>query len=218
MTKLIGVAGAALAAAALAAAPQVADAQGSTYRCVGNDGKKYYGSAIPLQCAGLPVEVLNERGMVVKRIDPVAEERERRAKAAAAANANRKPEQSIAERDAERRNFALLATYTSAKDIDDARARALRENAQQAGRFQQKINELKQRRTRYEKELDAYKRDGKNSQTVSDNIKNVDLEIRVQEELLVSKQKEVEGINAKFDEEKRRYGQAVAAKAQAQRR
>lgn len=202
-----------LAVAALAALPLLAQAQAYTYRCVGKDGKKYYGSAIPQQCVGAPVEVLNSRGFVVKRIDQMGEEKERAAKAAAAAAAaNRTPEQSIAERDLERRNRALLATYTSAKDIEDARARALRDNAQQAGRFEQKINELKQRRVRYEKELDTYKKAGKASSTVEDNIKNVDLEISAQEELLHNKRNEVHGINAKYDEDKKRYAEAVAAK------
>jgi hypothetical protein len=200
-----------LAVGLIAAAPLLSQAQNFTYRCTGSDGKKYYGSTIPMQCAGRLVEVLNPSGMVVKRIDQVAEEKARAAKAAAA-SASRAPEQSIAERDQERRNRALLATYTSVKDIEDARQRALRENAQQAGRFEQKISELKTRRGRYEKELATYKKDGKVSTTVEDNIKNVDLEIRVQDELLTNKRKEVDGINAKYDLDKQRYSEALAAK------
>jgi len=200
----------------LAAMPLLAQAQGAaTYRCKGADGKRYYGSAIPMQCAGQPVEVLNSGGMVVKRIDPEKDERDRAAKAAAAAAArgDALSSQSIAERDEERRNRALLATYTSVRDIEDARARALKDNATQANRFQQRIKELQTRRARYEKERDAYKKDGKSSTTVEDNIKNVDLEIRAQEELLESKRAEVGGINHKYDEDKKRYNQAIAAKA-----
>src|SRR5258708_6849421 len=55
-----------ISAGMLAAAPLLAQAQASlTYRCAGPDGKKYYGSAMPMQCAGRLVEVLNDRGMVV---------------------------------------------------------------------------------------------------------------------------------------------------------
>ncbi|HXU42349.1 MAG TPA: hypothetical protein VN675_08500 [Burkholderiales bacterium] len=198
----------------LAAAPLFAQAQGAlTYRCVGQDGKKFYGSAIPMQCAGRLVEVLNSSGMVVKRIDPAAEERERAAKAAREGRAP--AEQTTAERDEERRNRALLATYTSVKDIEDARARALADNATQAGRFEKRIGDLRARRTRYEKELETYKKDGKVSNTVEDNIKNVDLEIAAQEELLKSKRGEVNGINAKYDEDKKRYGEATAKAATA---
>jgi hypothetical protein len=195
----------------MAAAPLLAHAQ-FTYRCNGADGKKYYGSAIPMQCAGRPVEVLNNGGLVVKRIDPAKEEEERAAKAAAAARASGKVEQSIAERDEERRNRALLATYTSVKDIEDARARALRENAQVADRFELRIKELRSRRDRYEKELDTYKKAGKASSTVEDNLKNVELEIAAQENLLAQKKGEVPSIHAKYDEDKKRYAVAVAAK------
>jgi len=194
----------------LAAAPLLSQAQKAlTYRCAGPDGKRYYGSAIPMQCAGRLVEVLNDRGMVVKRIDPEAEERARAAKAELAKN----PEISAAQRDEERRNRALLATYTSIKEIEDARERALRENATQANRFEQRIKELQQRRARYEKELETYKKNGKgSSQMITDNIKNVDLEIAAQAELLNTKRSEIPNINAKFDEDKKRYAVATAGK------
>lgn len=201
-----------ISVAMLATAPLFAQAQGNlTYRCAGADGKKYYGSAIPMQCAGRPVEVLNSGGMVVKRIDPAAEEKERAAKAAKEGRV--RTEQTLEERDEERRNRALLATYTSAKDIEDARTRALADNAQQAGRFEKRIVELRARRVRYEKELETYKKEGKASTTVQDNIKNVDLEIAAQEELLQSKKNEVGGINAKYDADKKRYGEATAKAA-----
>ncbi len=196
-----------LLGAAFTVAAVVADAQaqGLTYRCKGKDGKKYYGATIPQQCVGEPVEVLNDRGFVVKVIDQIGDQRKREAEAA---EAERRAEREAANKDIERRNRALLATYTSVKDIEDARTRALNENAQQAGRFEQKIAELRSRRGRYEKELETYKKDGKVSTTVEDNIKNIDLEIKVQEDFLTAKKKEVETINAKFDDEKKRYIEA----------
>ena len=61
--------------------------------------------------------------------------------------------------------------------------------------------------------LDTYKKAGKASSTVEDNIKNVDLEIAAQEELLKAKRGEVGGINAKYDADKKRYGEATAKAA-----
>ena len=205
-----------LALGAVLAAPQLAQAQGLTYRCVGADGKKYYGSAIPMQCAGRLVEMLNSGGMVVKRIDPEQEERDRQAKLAKEGRAP--TQQTPQERDEERRNRALLATYTSVRELEDARARALADNAQQAGRFEQRIQDLRTRKARYEKELDTYKKAGKASSTVEDNIKNAELEIAAQESLLAQKKAEIPGINAKYDEDLRRYKQLTAgvpAKGQA---
>ena len=193
-----------LAIGVVSALPLLAHAQGAlTYRCSGADGKKYYGSAIPMQCAGRLVEVLNSGGLVVKRIDPEQEERDRQAKLAKEGKGP--AQQTPQERDEERRNRALLATYTSVKDVEDARARALNDNAQQAGRFEQRIKDLQQRKTRYEKEMDTYKKDGKASRTIEDNIKNVELEIAAQENLLQQKKGEIPSINAKYDEDVRRY-------------
>src|SRR5256885_13171901 len=56
-----------IAAAALIIASLAAHAQSTpsklTYRCVGKDGKKYYGSTVPMPCLGLPIEQLNTSGM-----------------------------------------------------------------------------------------------------------------------------------------------------------
>jgi len=79
-----------IAAAALIAAPLAAHSQSTpgqlTYRCVGKDGKKYYGSTVPTPCLGQPIEQLNTSGMVVKRINPESDEKERAAKEAEAAD------------------------------------------------------------------------------------------------------------------------------------
>src|ERR1051326_489450 len=127
MATMIGPKAAVLAAAALLAAPlaaQAQDKQGLTYRCKGTDGKRYYGQTIPPQCYGQPMELINSQGNVVKRIDPQADE-QAKANKAAGAMANKKVEQTPAEREAERRKRALLATYSTEKDIEEARARAL---------------------------------------------------------------------------------------------
>src|SRR5216110_4026394 len=98
-------------------APLVAHAQ-ATYRCAGADGKKYYGSTIPPQCDGRPVEQINSQGMVVRRIDPEGEAKERAEKEASLA---KKKEDDVVAKEETRRNRALLATYTSERDIEDAR-------------------------------------------------------------------------------------------------
>ena len=110
---------AAALAAAFALAPLAAEAQ--SYRCTGKDGKKYYGQAVPPQCLGQPVEQLNAQGMVVKRYDAAASAAER--EKMQAEEEERKKREAVSKEEG-RRNRALLATYTSEKDIDPARARA----------------------------------------------------------------------------------------------
>jgi hypothetical protein len=93
-----------------------------SYRCVGTDGKKYYGSSVPPQCLGQPVEQLDSRGVVVKRIDAAASADERAKKDAD--EADRKKRETLAKEQG-RKDSALMASYTSEKDIDVARGRAL---------------------------------------------------------------------------------------------
>ena len=190
--------------AALMIAPLAAQAQ-ATYRCIGKDGKKYYGSTIPMPCMGRPVEQLNAQGLVVRRIDPDGEQKEREAKEAAAVKAK---EEEAATREETRRNRALLATYTSERDIDDARARALADHHAAVHDFENKIDALKKRRTGFDKELEFYqdkKGSTKPPAKLLDDINSVELDIKSQQDLLAAKKKDVDTINAKYDSDKKRY-------------
>jgi len=190
--------------AALIIAPLAAQAQ-VTYRCTGTDGKRYYGSTIPMQCVGRVIEQLNAQGLVVRRIDPAGEEKEREAKAAAAAKAK---DEEAAMREETRRNRALLATYTSERDIEDARARALADNHAALQDAEAKIDALKKRRAGYDKERDFYQDKKGGAQPPAkllDDINAVDLDLKAQQDLLTAKKKDVEIINAKYDQDKKRY-------------
>ena len=195
-------AGILVAAAALLLVPPAADAQ--SYRCTSKDGKKYYGSAIPRQCIGQPVEQLNNQGMVVRRIDPEGTEKERAAKEAEEA---RKREQLTVQREAGRRNRALLATYTSAKDIDDARNRALAVHQMATQDVEARIAQIRKRQAGYEKELELYKGKGNPPAKLADDLRTAEMDLKYQEELQAVKHKEVEQINARYDEDKKRYAE-----------
>lgn len=194
-----------LAAAALALAPLAAQAQGKaghTYRCTGKDGKRYYSSTIPRQCYGELVEQLNAQGMVVKRFDPEGEEKARAAKEAEAA---KKREEAAARREEDRRNRALLATYTSAQDIEEARKRALDAHGRTIEDVKLRIEALHKRRAGYDKELEFYKGDSKPPAKLQRDIRNVEIDLAAQEGLLAAKNREADAINERYDEDRKRY-------------
>ena len=202
-----------LAAVALAA-PLAALAQQTqyTYRCTGTDGKRYYGSTIPQQCLGQPLELINKQGQVVKRIDHAGEEKARQEKEA---NAAKLREEETARREAARRHRALLATYSSEKEIEDARERALRENRKQLDEVQSRIDGIKKRQERSEKDLELFKSSGKGTPPprLKEEITNAQIDLKAQQLLLDAKKKEVEDINERYDEDKRRYKEAIASGA-----
>ena len=190
---------AALAALALAAIPFSVAAQ--SYRCVGKDGKKYYGQTVPPQCLGQPVEQLNAQGLVVKRIESqTAEER-----AAKAAEEKKKREQAAADQEEVRRKRALLATYSSEKDIDEARNRALVENQQAVKDVARRIEEIKKRQAQLAGEMEFYKGKNQPPAKLQSDVKAAQVDLEAQQNLLQVKTKEVDAINAKYDEDKKRY-------------
>ena len=187
-------------AALLVALPLASEAQ--TYRCIAKDGKRYYGSLIPAECQGRPVELLNAQGLVVKRIDPEGAEKERLAKEATEA---RKRQEESAARETARRNQALLATYTSEKDIDDARARALSEHSKATQIAESRLESLRNQRAGYQKDLESYKGKGEPPAIMRENLKVVEADLQAQQQLLDLKKREVEAINARYDDDKKRY-------------
>ncbi|MGE5640847.1 MAG: hypothetical protein ACM30H_12210 [Clostridia bacterium] len=211
---------AAALALALWALASLAQGLQTTYRCVGKDGKKYYGSTIPTPCLGQPIEQLSTQGTVIRRILPQASEEEREAKEAEAAQ-KREADKETKEQD--RRNRALLATYTSEKDIEDARGRALDENEKAIKAVEVRIADIKKRQAGFEKEMEFYKepaakpndKSGKKPEAkkpgpkappkLLEDIHQADVDLQAQQNLLDSKKKEVEAINAKYDEDKKRY-------------
>jgi len=187
-------------AAVLAALPLASEAQ--TYRCIAKDGKRYYGSLIPAECQGRPVELLSAQGVVVRRIDPEGAEKERLAKEASEA---RKRQEESAARETARRNQALLATYMSEKDIDDARARALAENAKATQLVENRLESLRDQHAGYEKDLESYKGKGEPPAILRENLKVVEADLQAQQQLLEVRKREVEAINARYDDDKKRY-------------
>src|SRR5258705_13894186 len=107
-----------------------------------------------MPCVGRPVEQLNAQGLVVRGMDP---EGEQRAREEAAANADKKKEEDAVRREEMRRSRALLATYSSERDIEEARRRDLADNERAVQEVEDKIDALKKRRAGYEKELAFYK-------------------------------------------------------------
>jgi hypothetical protein len=193
---------AALAAGAMALAPSDATAQSaqSTFRCVGKDGKKYYGQTIPGQCIGQPVEEIDKHGNLIRRIENQSAE-ERALKKAAD---KKKSEEAAAKKEEDRRNRALLATYSSEKDIEEARARALADNQQSIKEIQGRIEQIKKHQAKLAQEMEFYKKNPAPQKLQSD-IKQAQVDLDAQQNLLEVKKKEVESINARYDEDKKRF-------------
>lgn len=197
-----------LAGTALTMVAHAQPKQDYTYRCTGKDGKKYYGQTIPNACLGQPLELINKQGLVVKRIDPEGDEKARLAKEA---EAEKKRELEAAQKDSLRRTRALLATYTSERDIEDSRNRDLRNHEKGVQEVQSRIAEIKKRQAQFQKELALFQEGGKGSPParLKEEITNAEIDLKAQQSLLDAKKKEAGSINARYDEDRRRYLEAT---------
>jgi len=187
-----------LCLSALAAAPVAA--QQRMYKCVDAKGKTYYTQLPPPECLGRDTQELNKAGMLKKSERPVppadlqAREAERK----------KKLEEDDKGKEESRKNAALLATYPSEKEIEDARARALKEAQVAIADTEKRVANAHKRSKDLESEKEFFVKKplpAKLKQEITSN----EIDIKNQTQLLEAKKKEISTINAKYDDDKRRY-------------
>src|SRR6266566_324190 len=108
----------------LAVAP--AAAQERMYKCVDAKGKVYYTQVPPPECLGRDTQELNKSGTLIRK-NPAAIPLSPAQEQAREAERRKKIEDEEKSKEERRKNLALLNTYSSEKDIDEARGRALQE-------------------------------------------------------------------------------------------
>src|SRR5712692_1228787 len=196
-----------LCSTALALAPSAA--QELMYKCVDARGKVYYTQVPPPECLGRDTQELNKSGTLIRK-NPAALSPAQ----AQAREAERKKKIEDEERSKEdrRKNLALLNTYSSEKDVEDARKRALTEAQVAIEDAERAIAGAVKRRQELEAEKEFYVKKPMPFK-LKQEIANNEIEIRNQTELLDAKKKQISTINAKYDEEKRRYVELTSAKA-----
>lgn len=177
-------------------------AQGrSTFCCNDARGVPVCGDILPQACYGRAYREMNERGVTVRRVDaPLTKEQ----LAEREAQARRKQEEDRVRHEQERRDQALLASYTSAEDIDYLRDKALSDVEASMQRAQQRYDEAIERRKQLNAEMEFYRKSAP-PKSLTDAISETDAILRAQTGLIEAKQRDKQAIRAKYDEEKRRY-------------
>jgi hypothetical protein len=184
---------------ALAALPACAQAQ--MYKCKDSKGKTYYTQTPPTECLGKEMDELSKEGRVVKRREAALTPEQI---AAREAEEKRKKEEELAAKEEQRKNQALLNTYSSEKDIEDSRQRALKQAEQATKEIDRRVAEAQKRAKDLAAEKEFYVKKPM-PKKLQDDIKNNELDLKGQQETLAAKKKDLDEINAKYDEDKRRY-------------
>lgn len=192
-----------LAFALLFAAPVHA----TTYKWVDEKGVVHYTDKIPPEALNKGNVELDKQGVPVRRTDPALTPEQRRVRAAEEA----RQQQIAKDRElVDRRDRALLATYTTESEIDLARNRAVNTidaQVQSSTAYSATLNKRKL-------ELDARKAalgDKPVPPVLERELANIGDELAKQVELIAAKQKEIVIVTARYDADKKRWKELRAA-------
>ena len=178
-----------------------ASAQTRIYCCDDANGRKVCGDFLPAACQGRAYEERDNRGFVSKKVEaPLTQEQQARRDAEAA------KKEADAKKAAEdrRRTLALLATYSSAKDIDAVRDRNLAEIDKGIKEAEKRLEEAKKKKQKLDADKELYK--GKPvPDSVKGQIRDNDKDIQAQQTAIADKTKEKEEVRIRFADEKKRY-------------
>jgi hypothetical protein len=164
-------------------------------------GQIVYTDKLPPNVAGKANEQLSPQGTVVRRTEAALTPEQIAAKEA---ERKRKIEEDLAAKEEKRRNLALLNTYPSERDIEEARLRALKANEESIKEAERKLADAQKRKQSLAAEAEFYKKRPMPA-ILRQDIQTNEVEIKSQAELLERKRKDADIINARYDEDLRRY-------------
>ena len=201
--------GSALVLLVAAMLPLPATAQGrKTYCCTDANGRQACSDVLPQQCYGRAYREINAQGVTIRRVDapPTAEQR-----AARDAEARKAKEEEARRMEQDRRNRALLATYTSEQDIDLTRDRAVADIRKSIKATQEKQAELAKQKQKLDAEAEFYRKSPMPPQLQA-QIRDNDTEMKVHQAAIDDRHKEIEAVKARYESEKLRYRELTQKK------
>lgn len=176
---------------------------GTIKKWVDENGVTHYGDTIPPQYVNQGSTELSTKGVVVKKTDRALTAEERRA---AEEDKARRQEAQVKEQEQQRRDRALLNTYTSEKEIDLTRDRNLQQAEVQMQSAELRIKQVGDRLTKYRRQAESMTKTGKPvAPDLKQDIDNAEREIAHLEESIKQKKKDMDAIRARFDTDKQRY-------------
>jgi len=196
-------------AAAVCALLVAPSAPAATYKWVDENGKVHYGDKLPPEQVNKGSVQLDKNAVPIKRIEPAPTPEQRRAKAEEEA---RQKELARERELTDRRDRALLATYTTESEIDLARKRALATidaQVQSSTAYSATLNKRKAELDRQVKALG----DKPIGPALERELASVNGELQKQADLIAQKQKEIVAVNAKYDADKARWADLRARTA-----
>lgn len=192
----------------LCALAGAAAGQQSIFVCSDAKGRTISGDRPPAECVGA-IRELRSDGSVRRVIEPPLTAQQ---KAARQAEEKRQREEAERQRAQMRKDLALLETYASEEEIENARARALATRQALIERATRRMEEHRRERSKLDSEAEFYaKREmpDKLKRAFEDNAALM----RSEEKIIADSRAEMQRINERFDAERKRWRELVSAGA-----
>ena len=180
-----------------------------SFCCADENGHQVCGDILPQECYGRAYREMSERGTVLHRVEAplTAAQRELRD-----AEEKRKREEERAAIEERRKNQALLNIYSSEKDIDFMRDRALADIDIARRQAQDRYKEALLQKQKLDNEAEFYKKKTLPYE-LKTQMKGNDIELQANQAAMETKQKEMEAVRARFAEDKKRYIDLITGKS-----
>lgn len=194
-----------LIAAALALPAQAQQEKARMYKCIDTAGKVYYSDKMNPDC-GQGSE-LNRQGVVMPKKQVAKPGQPSKADAVATTPKDSKEQ--------ERRDHALMATYTTEEEIDAARDRSLAIPAQGMKTVESKLDKVNRQLTELKKQADALATQKKPLPPhLLEEVNASEKEISALEADLAQRKAQSESIRAKYETDKQRFRELKGASPQ----
>jgi len=188
---------------------QGAAAQTRIFCCDDAKGRKVCGDFLPTECQGRAYEERDNRGFVMKTVEaPLTAEQQARRDAEAA----RKDVEAKKVAEERRRTLALLATYSSEKNIDSVRDRNLAEIDKTIAEAQKRLEEARKKKQKLDSDKEFYKGKPLPDSLKSQILEN-DKEVQAQQATIAERTKEKEEVRNRFADEKKRFLELTGKKS-----
>lgn len=182
---------------------------GATYRWVDSNGRVHYSDTMPPQQAGMGHSELDKQGRVLRDVERTRRTAEEQRRAELARRLADEERQRELEQD--RRDRALLTSYTSEDEIDLVRNRALELEQLQIDSLQAQMGNASEKLTYANGEIRKYGTPGR-------NVPRSYLQMREEAQndlarigdMLRQRQKNLDEIRAKYDADKLRFRELKA--------
>jgi hypothetical protein len=194
-----------LIAAALTLPAQAQQGNTRTYKCIDSAGRVYYSDKMNPDC-GQSSE-LNRQGVVMPKKQVSKPGQPSKAEPAAATPKNSKEQ--------ERRDRALMATYTTEEEIDAARDRSLAIPAQGTKTVESKLEKVNRQLTELKKQADALATQKKPLPAhLLEDVNASQKEVTGLEADLAQRKTQSDSIRARYEADKQRFRELKAASPQ----